>query len=369
MKKVGMVAALVVGTALTGFHSAAAESTSPPTDLKLVGDHWTPWDPPAAGPDAYIIEKGDTLWDLAGRWMGDPYLWPQIWDENRYVLDSHWIYPGDPLVIPGRPTVVPETGILPSAEITVPPTAELPPDEPTEVVRRMPEKPPLVPVAVPAEIYCSSYIDPEPAESDLWVAGREMELLHPGQGNVVYVNRGRDMGIKAGGQYGILRPTDEVEHPVSGAVLGTLVRRMGRVRVLLAHRTSATVVIDMACEDIQDGDQLVPWVDIESPMLSSMPTFERYNIEPSGGATGHIVAAEFDLVAMGAGHLISVDLGLASGVEPGSVLTLYRDNEALPRLNIGQAVILTVEPVSSTAKIVLSIREARIADRVEVVVR
>ena len=54
MKKSGMVAALVVGTVLTGYHSIAAESTSPPTDLKLVGDHWTPWDPPAAGPDAYI---------------------------------------------------------------------------------------------------------------------------------------------------------------------------------------------------------------------------------------------------------------------------------------------------------------------------
>ena len=35
----------------------------------------------------------------AERWLGDPYLWPQVWDENRYILDSHWIYPGDPIVI------------------------------------------------------------------------------------------------------------------------------------------------------------------------------------------------------------------------------------------------------------------------------
>ena len=31
--------------------------------------------------------------------LGDPYLWPQIWERNQYVLDAHWIYPGDPLVL------------------------------------------------------------------------------------------------------------------------------------------------------------------------------------------------------------------------------------------------------------------------------
>ena len=120
MRYSGAVVALVVSLLIVaGWADLRAEnaqsSTRPPTNLKLVGDHWTPWDPPPAGPDAYIIQKGDTLWDLSEQWLGDPFLWPQIWDENRYILDSHWIYPGDPLVIPGRPTVVPPGG---------PPTAE-----------------------------------------------------------------------------------------------------------------------------------------------------------------------------------------------------------------------------------------------------
>ena len=85
-------------------------STLPPTNLKKVGDHWTPYDPPdpesfPADATLHIIVPGDTLWDLADLVFGNPYLWPQIWNENRYIEDSHWIYPGDPLLLPARPTV------------------------------------------------------------------------------------------------------------------------------------------------------------------------------------------------------------------------------------------------------------------------
>src|SRR5437773_3526066 len=88
-------------------------STLPPTNLKKIGDHWTPYDPPdpeSFPPEAtlHIIVPGDCLWDLADLVFGNPYLWPQIWNENRYIQDSHWIYPGDPLLLPARPTVVGE---------------------------------------------------------------------------------------------------------------------------------------------------------------------------------------------------------------------------------------------------------------------
>jgi len=77
----------------------------PPTEGKVVRGHWTPYEPPdpAAFPEdsrIHIIVVDDTLWDLAAEYLGDPWLWPQIWDQNRYVRDSHWIYPGDPLLIP-----------------------------------------------------------------------------------------------------------------------------------------------------------------------------------------------------------------------------------------------------------------------------
>jgi len=372
MKKSGAILALTVGlvlvAALVGVEAVNAQSsTSPPKNLKLVGDHWTPWDPPESGPDAYLIEKGDTLWDLSEKWLGDPFLWPQVWDENRYILDSHWIYPGDPLLIPGRPTVVPEGG-PPEGEGAI---TEVPdePTEPVEVARTPPSPPPpppLVPVADPGDVYCSGYIDPEHVHSELWVAGRELEKEHLAGGDVIYLSQGRNQGIQAGDEFAVIRATHTVSHPETGNALGTFVRRMGRVRVMIAHDNTSTAVIANSCEDILQSDELVLWEEIPIPTRRSMPEFARYDITPSGGPSGHIVEVAYQLDTAGEGHIVYVDLGVASGVGPGEVLTLYQDRGELPRVNIGQAVVLTVEPLTATAKLTLTVRETGVGDRVEV---
>jgi hypothetical protein len=50
----------------------------------------------------YIIKKGDTLWDLAFTFLGDPFQWPQIWHQNSYISNPNLIYPGNTLIIRGE---------------------------------------------------------------------------------------------------------------------------------------------------------------------------------------------------------------------------------------------------------------------------
>ena len=100
-------------------------------------------------------------------------------------------------------------------------------------------------------------------------------------------------------------------------------------------------------------------------MLASMPTFDRWDPTPSGGVSGHLIAFQDNLSVVGNGNLIYMDLG-ESDVAPGDIVTMFRSRgEALPRQNLGQAVVLTVRPESSLGKVVLNVQESQVGDEVE----
>ena len=372
MKVAGWALASLVAASQLAFAAEGPTSTStrPPKNLKQVGDHWTPWDPPQATPESYLIQRGDTLWDLANKWLDDPHLWPQVWDQNRYILDSHWIYPGDPLAVPGKPNVVPPEG-SPSAEAQPPAgdqgaeTAAAAPDE-TGTQPGAPATPAMMQLADEHDLYCSGWVESNREPSTLAVEGSEVEKLMQATGDIIFLNQGRNQGIAAGAEYLVVRADHKVVHPATKERLGTYMQRMGHVRVLCAQENTATAVILSACEGLRTGDELLPWKEMPSPMLDRIPPVDRCS-EPSGLAQGWVVDGGADeLHSVGGGNVIATDLGNESGVRPGSLLTLFRDNGELPRVILGQAVVLTVDGATSTVKVLHSSREVRSGDRAEV---
>lgn len=51
----------------------------------------------APAPEFHMVRQGDTLWDISGRYFGNPWTWPELWSLNPQVENPHWIYPGDQL--------------------------------------------------------------------------------------------------------------------------------------------------------------------------------------------------------------------------------------------------------------------------------
>lgn len=115
---------------------------------------------PSAAPTV-VVERGDTLWDLADEHLGDPFRWPYIYQRNRgkpqpdgrQLTDPDLIHPGWLLHLPEVEIHSDQSQPAPPAQTRAPggpATAEPPPPDPHTIHVLEPLTPTPNPDAVPA---------------------------------------------------------------------------------------------------------------------------------------------------------------------------------------------------------------------------
>ncbi|HEV8238928.1 MAG TPA: LysM peptidoglycan-binding domain-containing protein [Thermoanaerobaculia bacterium] len=382
--------------------SVLSASDTPPQTLHKVGDHWTAWDPPPVPPDTpdaqvHIVVPGDTLWAIAGKYLGNSYLWPQIWEKNTYILDAHWIYPGDPITVGAQVAPVEQLaeqdlgGAAATAGNTNPegtPIEERPPLAiNTKVV-------PLAPLGTEDDIYCSGYVGDPDEQFGYHIVGSEYNGMSPQLngaagggygstgtvfgadtvkynltiGDIVYVDGGMAAGLTPGVVYTIVRPLDLLKNPDTRQVVGRLYQYQGRLRLLTVQDQLAIAEIVQACDSIIDGAGLKPFVPEPVP-LGRRTGLRPPNVPVSTEALADdpvILRAKDDLVSLGEDHVVFVNLGADSGAAPGDLYTIYRRNApGKPPVVLGELAVLSVASRGAVARIVTSRYPIYVGDKLE----
>ena len=359
--------------------AGAALAQEPPQEAGLrtgpatIAPHWTknPSFPTAIpeGTAYYVVVRGDTLWDISARFLKSPYLWPQIWNENRYISDAHWIYPGDPIVLPRVALVADQAGLAPA-------TGEpegLGPEgipgmfEPGEGEEGGAAS--LGPVTEELSLQCAEYIVDDREDESLFVIGSEegSDKIAFGDRDLVYLNKGSNAGVKAGDLYTLHHVAYPVRHPASGKKIGTKIETTGWVKVILVQEDTACAVIEQACFDVHSGDYLKPFEKVNVPMVVRRAPEECCSTE-NGKTMRHIVDLQGDVSIAGAGLFVTIDAGAEDGVAPGSVFSVYRTmypSVPTPRNVVGEATVVAVRDRTSTAKITYSRKEIMRGDQVQ----
>jgi hypothetical protein len=256
-------------------------------------------------PDTYTVVRGDTLWGIAGRFLKQPWRWPQIWQMNRdQIRNPHWIYPGQVIVL-DRLTGTMRLQSGPNAN----PTVKLSPQVRVEQGREA--IPSIPPEAIEPYLTQPLIVEsPEMLDSPRVVSSKERVIL--GVGDIAYVAGIKDPSINV---YQLFRPGRPLLDPDSGAVIAYQADYLGTARVTRPG-APATIAITSSKAEILVGDRMVAAT--KPVVINYMPH------APSGPIRGRVISTVTDsgVAYAGVNMILAINRGSADGVDIGTVLAI-----------------------------------------------
>ncbi len=286
-------------------------------------------------PDQYIVVPGDTLWGISGRFLKDPWKWPELWRMNQEQLrNPHRIYPGDVIVLDrsgaelqlrllrsGEPAAVAAAAAAPAAA-GAPPVAARDTVKLSPRVRAVPLADKAIPAIPPSVIepFLSRplVVGQDELDSAPFVLANQENRVAIGAGNVAYAE---GLGYDKGDLWQVFRRGDALIDPETNEILGYQATYLGEARVI-RRGDPATIEITKSAQEIYAGDRLLP-------AAKENPTFSYVPRAPWKPVRGRIMSTYASLGETGPLGIVALSKGSKDGLEVGHVLAIHRSQSTL----------------------------------------
>ena len=265
-------------------------------------------------PDKHVVVKGDTLWDISGKFLKDPWKWPQVWRLNKdEIKNPHLIYPGDVVyltIVDGKPMLSLKPGLHETVKLS--PQIR---SEPIVIKEQAISSVPLA--AILPFLTKGSVGELKEMEGAPRILGGADERIMFGKGDRVYTTQaeGKTESWRVVRLGQALRNPDNKEEILAYELvyLGDAVtEKPGNPQLI---RLTNTV------QEVYERDRLLPGWDGEAPKY--VPH------EPEKPVEAKVVAALGGPVLAGTWMNLVLNQGKNAGLEEGHVLALHKPGRVI----------------------------------------
>lgn len=262
-------------------------------------------------PDVYYVKPGDTLWDISGKFLHQPWRWPEIWHSNTQIHNPHLIYPGDRIslrYVDGKPQLVVNGGD----------TVKLSPGVRVEDLQA---PIPTIPMdAIQTFLKEALVLTAREVEEAPYILGGQNRRVIFGQGDVVHVRDPKNRWQELANTYGIYRVGHRYVDENTNEILGYEAIKIGEASVQDKNQDVVSMLVRKSEEEIRAGDKIF--------MVPSRElTAGLYPQAPEEKIEGEIIRLFGRLTSVARHDVVVVNRGAREGLEVGNVLETYQRGE------------------------------------------
>jgi hypothetical protein len=259
-------------------------------------------------PGRHIVLPGDTLWGIAGKFLKEPWRWPEIWRMNReQVKNPHRIFPGDVIVLDRDADGNPRLSLQ---------DVKLQPQIYSEkITQAIPSIPPNI---INPFLSAPLIVETEGLNNAALIVATQQDRVFLASGDAAYVAN----ADPAQQDWQVHRKGKPMLDPETRETLGYEAFYLGTARQI-EPGDPAIFEITSAKEEIGRGDRLIPA--IPPPLLNYTPHKPEQKIE------GRIVSVYGGVSEAGKFSIVSLNQGTRNGIEIGHVLALARNRVVIQR--------------------------------------